>query len=159
MIARSLIRKLGVRGGLLLLIIGWFGGVVVAQETDTATVSIAEQQVAQDSADAWMALIDSRDYANAWERTSAALRQQVSKADWEQTMRSAHGPLSPLQSRVLQGREYTTTLPNAPEGKYVVITYRSSFVEPFEDAIETVVMVRNPAGRWKPEGYEYRLVP
>ena len=50
MIAQSTIRKLGIRGGLLLLIIGWFGGVAVAQETDTATVSIAEQQVAQDSA-------------------------------------------------------------------------------------------------------------
>ena len=155
MIAQSPIRKLGIRGGLLLLIIGWFGGVVVAQETDTATVSIAEQQVAQDSADAWMALIDSMDYVASWEHASAAFQQQVTQTQWEQALQSALAPLGPLLSRAPQGREYTTTLPNAPEGEYIVITYGSSYTQ-LENAVETVVMTRNPAGEWKPAGYYVR---
>ena len=73
-------------------------------------------------------------------------------------MRSALGPLGPLLTRAPQGREYTTTLPNAPEGEYIVITYGSSCIQ-LADAVETVVMVRNPAGAWKPAGYYVRPAP
>ena len=155
MIARLPVCELTLRGGLLLLVIGLFGGITVAQETDTAAVSIAEQQAVQDSADAWLALIDSMNYVGSWEQASAAFRQQVTQAEWEQALRSVLGPLGPLLSRAPQGREYTTTLPNAPEGKYIVITYGSSYTQ-LENAVETLVMVRNPAGAWKPAGYYVR---
>ena len=160
MIAQSSIRKLGIRGGILLLIVGLLGGNAVAQETDITTVpiSIAEQQVVQDSADAWMALIDSMEYVASWERASAAFRQQISQTEWEQALQSALAPLGPLLSRAPQGREYTTTLPNAPEGEYIVITYGSSYTQ-LENAAETVVMTRNPAGEWKPAGYYVRPAP
>ena len=73
-------------------------------------------------------------------------------------MRSVRGPLGPLLSRAPQGREYTTSLPNAPEGEYVVITYGSSYTQ-LENAVETLVMVLNPAGDWKPAGYYVRPGP
>lgn len=152
------IRKLCIRGGLLLLILGSLGGVAAAQEAGITTVPIAEQQAAQDTADAWLALIDSMDYAASWEQASAALRQQVTQTQWEQTLRSVLGPLGPLLSRAPQGREYTTTLPNAPKGEYVVITYGSSYTQ-LENAVETLVMVLNPAGDWKPAGYYVRPGP
>ncbi len=157
MIAPSSVRRLRLRAALLLLIVGLLSGVAVAQETGITTVpiSIAEQQVVQDSADAWVALIDSMDYVASWERASAAFRQQVTQAEWEQALRSVLGPLGPLLSRAPQGREYTTTLPNAPEGEYIVITYGSSYTQ-LENAVETLVMVRNPAGAWKPAGYYVR---
>ncbi|MGB3779563.1 MAG: DUF4019 domain-containing protein [Tunicatimonas sp.] len=155
MIAHSLIRRLGVRGGLLLLAIYLLGGVAVAQETDTTTVSIAEQQIVQDSADAWVALIDSMEYVASWEQASAALQQQITQSQWEQSLQNALAPLGPLLSRAPQGREYTTTYPNAPKGEYIVITYGSSYTQ-LENAVETLVMVRNPAGTWKPAGYYVR---
>ncbi len=160
MIAPSSVRQLRLRAALLLLIVGLLGKVAVAQETDITTVpiSIAEQQVIQDSADAWVALIDSMDYEASWERASSAFRQQVTQAEWEQALRSTLGPLGPLLARAPQGREYTTTLPNAPEGEYIVITYGSSYTQ-LENAVETLVMVRNPAGMWKPAGYYVRPTP
>lgn len=158
MIAQSSVLGLIIRGALLLLIIGWFSEVAVAQETDTAAVSIAEQQVAQDSADAWMALIDSMEYVASWKRASAAFRQQVTQTQWEQALQSTLAPLGPLLSRAPQGREYTTTLPNAPEGEYIVITYGSSYTQ-LENAVETLVMIRNPAGEWEPAGYYVRPAP
>ena len=148
----------GLRGGCLLLFLGLASGIAAAQTADTTSVSVAEQQVALDSANAWLALIDSMQYASSWEKVSAALRQQVAQTEWEQTMRSVRGPLGPLLSRAPQGREYTTSLPNAPEGEYVVITYGSSYTQ-LENAVETLVMVLNPAGDWKPAGYYVRPGP
>lgn len=147
--------RTGLRTGFLALTLVLIAGVVVAQESDTVAVSLAEQQTAQDTADVWIALIDSMEYAASWEGASAAFRQQVTQDQWEQGLQGALGPLGPLLSRAPQGREYTTTLPNAPEGEYVVITYGSSYAQ-LENAVETIVMVRNPAGVWKPAGYYVR---
>lgn len=146
---------IGIRLGLLLLITGLFSGVVLAQESDSVSVSLVEQQTAQDTADVWVALIDSMKYAASWEGASAGFRQLVTQDKWEQDLQSVLGPLGPLLSRVPQGREYTTTLPNAPEGEYIVITYGSSYTQ-LADAVETVVMIRNPDGVWKPAGYYVR---
>lgn len=132
-----------------------FSGAVRGQDTDSTSISITEQQVAQDTADAWIALIDSMEYAASWNRVSSALRQQVTQTAWEQTLQSTLGPLGPLLSRAPQGREYTTTLPGAPKGEYIVITYGSSYTQ-LENAVETLIMVRNPAGEWKPAGYYVR---
>jgi hypothetical protein len=146
---------------------GSLGGVALAQTTEPAAVTVAaepvevtvaEQQVAQDTADAWVALIDSMEYAASWNRASAAFRQQVTQTQWEQALQGVLGPLGPLVVRAPQGREYTTTLPGAPEGEYIVITYGSSYTQ-LEDAVETVVMVRNPGGEWKPAGYYVRPAP
>ncbi len=147
--------RTGLRTGFLALTLGLITGVAVAQESDTVAVSLVEQQTAQDTADVWIALIDSMEYAASWESASAAFRQQVTQDQWEQGLQGALGPLGPLLLRASKGREYTTTLPGVPEGEYIVITYSSSFTQ-LESAVETVVMVRNPAGAWKPAGYYVR---
>ncbi len=149
---------LSLRTAWLLAALTSLSGMALGQDSDTVAVSAEEQQAAQDTADGWIALIDSMEYAASWERTSAALRQQVTQIDWEQTMRSTLSPLGPLLSRTLQGREYTTTLPGAPEGEYIVITYGSTYTQ-LENAVETLVMVRNPASEWKPAGYYVRPAP
>ena len=65
MIAPSSVHRLRLRAALLLMTVCMLGGIAVAQDTDTAAVSITEQQAVQDSAEAWLALIDSMNYVGS----------------------------------------------------------------------------------------------
>ena len=122
---------------------------------DSVSVSVEEEQAAQEAADAWMALVDSMDYAASWQQAAPMFQQQVSEAQWEQALQSVQGPLGAFVSRNLEQREATTALPNAPEGEYVVITYNSAYVQ-LENAVETVVMAKTKSGEWKAAGYFVR---
>ena len=137
----------------LMLTLGTLSG--YAQDVDTASVSIDETQAAQEAADAWLALIDSLDYAASWQQAAPLFQQQVSEAQWVQALESVRGPLGPLLSRALDDRNYTTALPNAPEGEYVIIIYNSAYTQ-LEEAVETVTMVKTKAGEWRAVGYYVR---
>ena len=119
---------------------------------DTAAVSIEEAKVAQDAAAAWLALIDSTDYRESWQQAAPWFQEQLSEEAWEQALESTLGPLGPLLSRAPQDREYTTTLPKAPEGEYVIVTYESSYIQ-LEAAVETVTMMKTDDGTWRVVGY------
>lgn len=126
-----------------------------AQTADTAAVSIQEAQAAQEAADAWLNLIDSLDYAASWQQAASLFQQQVSEAEWVQALESVRGPLGPLVSRALDDRDYTTNLPNAPAGEYVIVMYNSAYTQ-LEEAVETVTMVKTKTGAWRPVGYFVR---
>lgn len=138
---------------LFLMLLVTLGG--YAQDADTASVSIDEAQAAQDAADAWLALVDSLDYAASWQQAAPLFQQQVSEAVWVQALESVRGPLGPLLARALEDRNYTTTLPNAPEGEYVVVVYNSAYTQA-EKAVETVTMVKTKAGAWRAAEYFVR---
>ena len=54
----------------------------------------------------------------------------------------------------LQGVTKATSLPGAPDGKYEILRFATSFrLEP--DAIETVTLAHEPSG-WKVDGYFVR---
>ena len=57
--------------------------------------------------------------------------------------------------RTLKYKKYTTTLPGAPDGEYVVIQYQTSF-ERKKSAIETVTPMRDKDGKWRVAGYYIR---
>jgi hypothetical protein len=50
---------------------------------------------------------------------------------------------------------YTTTLPGAPDGEYVVIQYQSSFGKK-NLAVETVTPMLDQDGVWRVSGYFIR---
>ena len=50
---------------------------------------------------------------------------------------------------------YTTNLPGAPDGEYVVIQYKTSFQNK-ASAIETVTPMRDPDGVYRVSGYYIR---
>ena len=58
-------------------------------------------------------------------------------------------------SRTLKSAVYTTTLPGAPDGQYVVVVYESSF-EHKKSAIEAVTPSLDKDGQWKVSGYFIR---
>jgi len=56
-----------------------------------------------------------------------------------------------LQSRELIDSAYTTTLPGAPEGQYVVLHYHTSFANR-QDTLETLTLAL-AKGYWRISGY------
>jgi hypothetical protein len=54
--------------------------------------------------------------------------------------------------RSLKSKTYATSLPGAPDGKYVVIQFSSSFKNK-ADATETVTPMLDKDGQWRVSGY------
>ena len=102
---------------------------------------------AQTAAEAWLILVDSRNYAESWEEAAALVQQAVTKEDWNGIIAGARRPLGKMLSRT-----YTETLPGAPDGKYVVIQFETTF-EKKKRAIETITPMMGPDGTWRVSGY------
>jgi hypothetical protein len=110
------------------------------------------EQMAQASAESWLALVDAGNYAQSWQEAAQLFKNAVSPEQWAKMAQAAREPLGKLQSRKLKGAAYTTTLPGAPDGEYVVIRYDSSF-EHKQAAVETVTPTLDKDGKWRVSGY------
>jgi hypothetical protein len=110
------------------------------------------EQLAQQSSDAWLALVDSGKYADSWQQASQLFKGAVTKEQWQNALRGSHDPLGKMLSRKLKSATYTKTLPGAPDGEYVVIQYDASF-EHKQSAVETVTPMLDKDGKWRVSGY------
>jgi hypothetical protein len=110
------------------------------------------EDLAQQSADAWLALVDSGKYADSWQEASQLFKAHVTKEQWQDALRATRDPLGKMLSRKLKSATYKTTLPGAPDGEYVVLQYESSF-EHKQSAVETVTPMLDKDGKWRVSGY------
>ena len=110
------------------------------------------EQLAQQSSDAWLALVDSGRYADSWQEASQFFKAAVTKEQWQNAMRGSRDPLGKMLSRKLKSATYTKTLPGAPDGEYVVIQYESSF-EHKQSAVETITPMLDKDGKWRVSDY------
>ena len=117
-----------------------------------ATAQQTTEQIAEQSAEAWLARVDSGEYIESWEQASSLFKSHVSKDDWSKMLKATLGPLGKNTSRKLKSARYTTSLPGVPDGEYVVIQYDSSF-EHKQSAIETVTPMLDKDGLWHVSGY------
>jgi hypothetical protein len=113
------------------------------------------EEVAQQSADGWLALVDSGKYADSWQEASQLFKAAITKEQWQSKLRASRDPLGKLLSRKLKSATYAKTLPGAPDGEYVVIQYESSF-EHKQSAVETVTPTLDKDGQWRVSGYFIR---
>jgi hypothetical protein len=102
----------------------------------------------------WLAVVDAGAYAASWDQTSSLFRATVSRPQWGDALESVRAPLGATESRALLAAEYTTSLPGAPEGEYVVMQFRTAFAER-AGAIETVTVTHDADG-WRVSGYFIR---
>lgn len=116
---------------------GWCG------ETEDQAVKIAEE---------WLALVDRGEYEESWREAASLFRSSVTVEQWQQALDGARKPLGELESRTLEGAEYATSLPGAPDGEYVVIQFDTSF-EHKESAVETITPMKDTDGIWRVGGY------
>jgi hypothetical protein len=120
-----------------------------------ATTSDSAVASAQRAADAWLRQLDGAQYGLSWDNAASAFQHAMTRAQWITTIQKVQGQVGPLGARSLQHGQYTTTVPNAPAGEYVVLQYRTeSAVASF--VTETVVMVRDGARGWRVLGYTVR---
>ncbi len=122
-------------------------GVTTAEASDQAAVDKATI-----AADTWLKLIDNGDYKQSWQQASSAFRNAVSEDQWTQMVGAVRQPLGALVSRKLKGAQYSTSLPGAPEGQYVVIQYDASYQNK-SSAVETVTPMLDKDGHWRVSGY------
>lgn len=98
-----------------------------AQNVEDDTVHIEKKQAAVEAAVAWLALVDNKEYEKSWEETAEFFRRSVTKADWPKTLEILRTPLGKVSKREAVVSEYFLNIPNAPEGEYVVIQFKTDF--------------------------------
>lgn len=120
--------------------------------TATAQATQKPEELAQKSAEVWLALADVGKYAETWDEAAAYFKNAVTKERWVNAMKSVRAPLGAVRVRKLRSATYTKTLPGAPDGEYVVIKYDTSF-ENKESAVETITPMLDKDGKWRVSGY------
>lgn len=120
---------------------------------DTSAVSLATA-----AAESWLALVDAGRYEASWDQAAPAFRQTVVQADWVVAVGRARIPFEPFGERRLSGAAFHATLPNAPPGPYVILTYLTA-VAGARTVTETVVPMRTETGEWRVSGYFVRPGP
>jgi len=118
----------------------------------TSALAQKPEDLAQQSAEKWLALVDSGNYAESWQQASSIFKGAVSNDQWQKMLHGSRDPLGKLISRKLKSAQHTTTLPGAPDGEYVVIQFDSSF-EHKQSAVETVTPMLDKDGQWRVSGY------
>jgi len=141
-------RKL-VIGALLIVAVS---AAVWAQKQNKSWDTNKSTEVAQTAAMDWLALVDKADYAGSYDQAASMFKAAITKDDWMQKIRAVRGPFGKVISRKLKTAQYTTQLPGAPDGKYVVIQYDTSF-ENKQSAVETIVPMMDKDGQWRTSGY------
>ena len=125
---------------------------VSAQQQDSASAAVA---AAQTAAATWLRIVDSLKHGESWDSAAAPLKDAMSKADWEEAVTRVRGPLEPFGTRKLLSAMFTTTLPNAPPGNYVVLRYQTP-VAGNRTVTETVTPMQESDGTWRVAGYYVR---
>ena len=101
---------------------------------------------------AWLALVDGGQYGASWEQASSFFKAAVSRQKWVQSLDGVRKPLGKLVSRQEASRKEATQLPGAPDGQYLVLTYKTSMAHKAA-ATETLTMMKDKDGSWRAAGY------
>ncbi len=104
------------------------------------------------AAETWLNLVDEGKYSESWNRAANFFQKAVPLANWETAIKGVRPALGKVLSRKFLSNEYTTSLPGAPDGEYVVIQFQMSF-ENKKAAVETITPMKEKDGTWKVAGY------
>lgn len=104
------------------------------------------------AANKWLALVDAGRYEQSWDVAAAYFKASVTKDQWQASLAAVRQPLGGANYRTLKYKKYTTTLPGAPDGEYVVIQFETWFQNK-KSAIETITPMRDEDGTWRVAGY------
>jgi len=110
------------------------------------------EDLAQKSAEAWLALTDSGKYPESWDEASSFFKSKITKDTWVSKLQQTRSPLGALKSRKLATAKYIKNPPNAPEGEFVILTFDTSF-DQLPSSTETVSMILDKDGKWRTAGY------
>lgn len=104
------------------------------------------------AAKAWLALVDAGSYNESYDTAAALFKGALTQDAWAKALTASRTPLGAVQSRTLAATQSTTSLPGAPDGKYVVMQYRTVFAQK-ASALETLTVMLDKDGVWRVAGY------
>jgi hypothetical protein len=111
-----------------------------------------KEKAAVNAAKTWLKLVDEGKYFEGWDEAAQYFKNAVTKEQFGASLEAVRSPLGKVLSRNLKSKQYTKTLPGAPDGEYVVIQYETSFKNK-QHAIETVTPMLDKDGKWRVSGY------
>lgn len=114
----------------------------------------ADRQKATDAATAWLALVDSGNYAQSWKTAGTLFQTHVTEAQWAAGAEATRGPLGAVMARDVSSIDFSTALPGVPDGQYAVVMFDTTFAKK-ASAIEAIVMAME-GGSWRAVGYHVR---
>jgi hypothetical protein len=100
----------------------------------------------------WLKGVDAGHYGASWEQAAKLFRGSVTREQWEQSLAGVRAPLGKAVARQVSAKTFSDSLPGAPDGKYVVVQYATTF-EQKSAAVETVTATLEPDGHWRVSGY------
>lgn len=111
-----------------------------------------KEQAAVQSAETWLALVDEGEYGESWDEAASIFKNALPKDKWVEMLGSTRPPFGKVLQRNVKTKVYTTSVPGAPDGEYVVIQFQTEF-EHKASAIETVTPSKEKDGSWRVSGY------
>lgn len=103
----------------------------------------------------WLGRIDTEDYTRSWKEAAEFFQKSITAEAWGESMTKFRKPLGAVKSRKVRDMKEENALPGAPDGKYWVIQFDTSFAAKAE-AVETVTLMKQPDDSWKAAGYFIR---
>jgi len=132
----------------VVLPMGLFGVPPTQGQPNDDAVDAAKQAAA-----AWLDLVDAGAYETSWEEAVSLLKSQITADQWATRIQSVHDQLGAFDERSLIAARYTTSLPNVPEGEYVIAQYRAQYGD--TTVVETATLMKEDEA-WRIAGYFVR---
>ncbi|MCJ7830665.1 MAG: DUF4019 domain-containing protein, partial [Desulfobacterales bacterium] len=83
---------------------------------------------------------------------STFFQEAVTEQNWASSLKAVRKPLGKLVSRNIVKAQEETSLPGAPDGRYVVLSFKTAFQQK-KSAIETVTFMLDKDKKWRAAGY------
>lgn len=115
----------------------------------------AAERAATEAAQAWLKLLDAGEYEKSWNQVGGYMRQTTEKAQFLDSLRKLRIALGETVSRKLLSAQFTTSLPAAPDGQYVILQFTAERSLK-KNGVETVVPMLDTDGVWRVSGYNVR---
>ena len=122
------------------------------------TVSAAELDYpyeAKQVVDAFLIQVDNGQFGESWDGASPLFKANVSRPEWVRKMTCLDPLMGHVTQRTVKSAETRTSIPGAPDGKYLLIVLQSVF-EHKEKAMETIILRWDEVSRWTVSGYFLR---
>jgi len=118
----------------------------------------AREEIAVTGAREWLALADSGQYGATWDQAGQLFQGSTPREKWEAGLAAARKSYGNVEQRNLKTVVVTANLPGAPQGKYVVTTFETKFLQAPAATTEVVTSFLESSGQWKVVGYNVKPV-
>lgn len=109
----------------------------------------------ENSARAWLGLIDNGKYKESWENASSLFKEKTSEAAWVKSIAAIRSPRGAMNARYIATAGSTKSLSGLPDGDYVVLQFYTTFAEKGL-AMETITLTKTQEDAWQIAAYEIK---